>query len=462
MTEELNTVTKTLDDNKRLYTYLENFKFRDEFDPKMVVSNPNPIDTQMSKKTKPASRFSEDGILSEKIFGPEQEMENVDIMGWIDFEGIPLINPLHFERLSKLFRKSKFVEMISYDKNITANGKIIDYTEEEIEKSKDFPTKNIGLFEFKDRFLEILRDETRPELKNSKEYRTVLNAYLNDTLFTDCFPVFSPKLRPAEVNPSSKDFRFTEINTIYNFLIAHTNAIKEELADPEISFEENRLQILNLIFQAQMDLYQIVLYVIDNMLKEKSGFIRKNIIGSRINFSARNVITPEPNNGINEVSMNYITFARLYRPLLINLVYHAKHLDFNSAERYVSDRTTHFDPELYSYMNELVHKTEGGMHIILNRNPSISTSSINICRIKEVKPEFEDVTLGVSNNILAGLGADFDGDVLNIIALFNKKQVAKFDPIRPENQAISIKDGLFNYTYDLNKDQAKAVWDLNN
>jgi len=51
---------------------------------------------------------------------------------------------------------------------------------------------------------------------------------------------------------------------------------------------------------------------------------------------------------------------------------------------------------------------------------------------------------------------------LNIIALFSEEQAEDFKLLDPKNQAISYNDGKFSGTYDVDKDQAKALWDLNN
>jgi len=261
--------------------------------------------------------------------------------------------------------------MISYDKKISANGKIRPLTDEDKEMKGSFPHQNMGLKMFKDHFMQLMRDDVPTPMKRTQEYRAILNAYMNGTLFVDCFPIFSAKLRPGQVT-KDREFRFSEINNYYNFLIKHSNEIKAELGSELFDDDNVQLQILNLNFNLQMDAYNIVTTVINDMLKDKSGVFRKLISGSRINFSARNVIGPEPSNRIDEVSMNYVTFAKLYEPLLINLVKHARGISFNDANLFVHNAQNHFSKELYRYMCELVEKTRGGMHIILNRKQWIA------------------------------------------------------------------------------------------
>ena len=113
-------------------------------------------------------------------------------------------------------------------------------------------------------------------------------------------------------------------------------------------------------------------------------------------------------------------------------------------------------------MNELIKNTKGGIKAILNRNPSISVYSIGIMTIVGVTADPENYTMSVSNLILAGLGADYDGDVLNLIALFGEQQYQQFHKMDPYNQSISVNDGLFNRTASLDKDPKVAVYLLSN
>ena len=451
-------------------TVLQTVRFRDYFDPEKVVTSPSDTRRNFKKSVKKdpnLSPFDDDGVFSERIFGKESDPENVDIIGWMDFgkDSTFIINPIHFDRLTKIFKKknkSTLIDMISYNQKIDKFGRVRSLTEEE--EVEDFPEKNMGLDQFKAQFLDLMVNFVDPEMKKTMEYRTVLNSYFDDQLFIDCFPIMSTKLRPAQLDLKNNELIFNKLNNDYKFAIRHSNLIKNIKKDINhvVKQDDLNLQILTVQFDLQMDCYRIVKFIINNNLKGKSGALRKIINGSRVNFSARNLILPEPKNDIDEVSMNYQTFAILYEPLLINLVHRVKHLDYNDATQFVKDRENLFDEELYELMNELVHKTEGGMHILLNRNPSIAISSIHRCRIKEIKRDFEDKSISISNNILAGMGADYDGDVLNIIALFSKEQADWFEMIDPKNMTISNNDDKFYKTYDLDKDQAKAVWDLNN
>ncbi|QXN67923.1 DNA-directed RNA polymerase subunit beta' [Listeria phage LPJP1] len=429
--------------------------FRELIEQDKIITNHEPV-------TKKEKKYSIDGIFSEEIYGPEVERDNIDNFGYVDFKNNYVVNPIMFDRLIKLFDGTKFIDMIMYNKRIDANGNIVDLEDEEGSEHEEFEDRNIGLDEFKERFIELLQKYVDTKQKNSLEYKRIIRWYFEGLLFIDCLPIFSPKLRPAQLIASENLFRLSEINNDYNFLINHTNMLKDIVNSDEEIYEDIKIQKLKLQYRVQIDVLKIVDSIIKNNIKGKRGTIRKQILGTRINYSARNVISPDPLCKMDEVYMNYITFHELYKGPLINLISTSENISLVEAEKFHIDTKNTFNKKMYRYMEELINKTEGGLYIILNRNPSISTSSILLMNIAKVKKDISDKTLSLCNNVLAGLGGDYDGDVLNIIALFSKEQVKEFEKIKPSNLIISVNNGDFNRDYGLDKDTLQAAYLLNN
>ena len=79
-------------------------------------------------------------------------------------------------------------------------------------------------------------------------------------------------------------------------------------------------------------------------------------------------------------------------------------------------------------------------------------------RIKEVKSNYNDVTMSISNNILTCLAGDYDGDVLNLISIKDKttRQLLKnvFSPI---HLIIDPNNGRFNNSLNLERDQVLGL-----
>ncbi|QQO92396.1 non-viral RNA polymerase beta-prime subunit [Staphylococcus phage Machias] len=351
-----------------------------------VVTNHESIDKK--------GDFTEDGIFSEKIFGPDSEADNITNEAIVDLGNNYILNPLGYERVKKLIGNKRFQEIISSEKPIDENGNVIE--------PEDDHNSYIGLIEFRKNFLKILKEEVKREKRKTKDYNRVVQWYLSDLLFQNYVTVFSPKLRPATVNKATKTFRHSEINKDYNLLIAHSNSIKE--LDRHYTDDSVELQKLNLLSKIQDDSINISDRVINENIKGKGGTIRKLLMGSRVGFSARSVIVPAPDLKLNEIRLNYTIFLEVYKPILANLMYVTENIPLAKGEEILDRALDTFNPKVYKYMRELVDKTENGMRVILNRNPSISESSVQILKIKDIIQDIESSVVGISNNILAGMG----------------------------------------------------------
>jgi len=93
---------------------------------------------------------------------------------------------------------------------------------------------------------------------------------------------------------------------------------------------------------------------------------------------------------------------------------------------------------------------------------SINIGSILVLEVGNVKDNFDDLTLSVPNMILTNLNADYDGDVLNIIALLTDSFKKYFENLMPQNLIISKNNGKFDRGYSLSKDSRAGFQILNN
>ena len=349
-------------------TMMQIIRFEDLYDPSKVLTNPNPIEK---------NEFSPDGIFSTIIFGEDSDPDKLDVVGWVDLGSNYVITPLIYSRLAKLMNQRILDSMIQFNKSISRDGNFVEDVPEPGSKLLVFEDSNIGLKEFRERFLELLQKYTDPEKKKLPEYRNIIRWYLEDKIFTSKIPVFSTKLRPAQLSKEDKTFQFSEINNYYNFMVSYAEMIKNIKGSD--SLEEVQLRKLKLMGKLQEYVNKASELILE-FIKGKRGSIRKSILAGRVNFSARSVIVPGPD------------------------------LSYLEAKSYLDRNSNVFVKRIYNYMNELVRNTEGGLTAILNRNPSISIYSIGIMTIVGVTPDLDNYTMEVSNLILAGLGGDFDGD----------------------------------------------------
>ena len=92
---------------------------------------------------------------------------------------------------------------------------------------------------------------------------------------------------------------------------------------------------------------------------------------------------------------------------------------------------------------------------------TISIGSILYLNVVKIKDDYNDFTLSISNNILSALAGDYDGDVLNIIALHDNFLKDVFSMLSPRNLIIN-KNGRFDTRFSFIKEQNLGIFNLNN
>jgi len=92
-------------------------------------------------------------------------------------------------------------------------------------------------------------------------------------------------------------------------------------------------------------------------------------------------------------------------------------------------------------------------------NPTLNYGSIVCLKVIDIKKDYDDLTMSISNNILGMLAGDYDGDVLNIIALMDKELVDALVPVfNPRLMIIDKNNRKFNREMNLIKDQMIGLY----
>jgi DNA-directed RNA polymerase beta' subunit len=445
----------------------------DVFNPNNVITDHEPVDFQ--KKT-----FNKNGIFSETIFG---KMDNegvqwscscgevrgaffagqichecgtvvqdteptVSRIGWILLHNHKILNPIFFHFILKIIRLSVLNNIISYDKKINRDGVVI----EEEESTVKNPYENLGMLDFIEQFDEILMYfYEQSKVPKKEEYLEFINNN-REFIFIDKLPVFSPILRLAVMKKNNNVLIFDEINNLYGLCISNANLLKDVT-----DIETTKLYINPILLNIQKTFNGVFDKIVDG-IKGKTGFIRNSMVGSRINFSARCVITPlKPGYKIDEISLPYLCFLELYRFQIINVLSKMEGHNLTKANTRWNEAMRFFDPMVYQVMNLLLDRTEGGVWVLLNRNPSINIGSILRLRVADIKDSYTDMTASIHNCILAPLSGDYDGDCLNIWPLVDRSLVETFNCFDPTLMIVSANDAKFNSQISLDRDQVLGI-----
>jgi len=163
-------------------------------------------------------------------------------------------------------------------------------------------------------------------------------------------------------------------------------------------------------------------------LKSKEGRIRGNLMGKRVDFSARSVITPDPNIDINELGVplkmamnltfpevvNRYNIAEMYR-LIRNgpdVYPGAKYLRTDNGGGYRTVRLNNMDPEsiVLKHGDIVDRHLKNGDVVLFNRQPSLHKMSMMAHHVR-VMP-YDTFRLNVC--CTPSYNADYDGDEMNM------------------------------------------------
>ena len=165
---------------------------------------------------------------------------------------------------------------------------------------------------------------------------------------------------------------------------------------------------------------------IKERLNGKTGRVRGNLMGKRVDFSARSVITPDPNISIRELGIPLKIAKNITKPAVVN----AKNKDFLLAlvkngpdnhpgakmlEKKNGDNITlrYVDREsVVLEEGDIVHRhMMDGDGILFNRQPTLHRMSM-MCHIARIMPQADTFRMNVADT--KPYNADFDGDEMNL------------------------------------------------
>lgn len=169
-----------------------------------------------------------------------------------------------------------------------------------------------------------------------------------------------------------------------------------------------------------------------NNLSPKPGMFRRQVYGSRLDFSGRAVIssTSAPHK-----------YDELYFPWGMSVMMLKTHINSkllkmgytpSQCEEFLMLHTNHFHPLLDKIFKELISESPyPGLPVLLQRNPSLVRGSAQQFYVTRIKPDTKDNTISISTLTLAAPNADFDGDEMNTELLIDKKEHKEFSRLAP-------------------------------
>jgi hypothetical protein len=382
---------------------------------------------------------------------------DLDKFGWFALEPYNVINPAAYEMIQKTVGGKNLSRILDYQVNIDLDGRTIINNLD----AKN-PWANIGLIEFRRRFKEIISYYGAVRGKMEEANLLLEN---EDKVFVSHIPVMSTLLRPAFTSTERKMLSFDPINAAYSSIISNVNLLKESLSG------RSKVTALPTLYSIQMSLQKLYLNIVGK-LTGKTHLIRSGILGSRLDFSSRMVIVPMVGkySAVDALEMSYKGFIELYKLEIINCMRRGLgstafvNMTVYEIMEYMTrvEYSHQVDGEIYNIIDLLVRRFEGGLRVLINRNPTLELGSIQCMHIVHVTRDARRKTLSIPLTSLKPMNADFDGDVLNVYALKEKCTIDAFDRgFNPRRLMLDrTGDNYFNKDLGLIKDQLTNLFSL--
>jgi len=229
----------------------------------------------------------------------------------------------------------------------------------------------------------------------------------------EVIPVIPPDLRPL-VLLESGNFATSDLNDLYRRIINRNNRLKKliDLNAPEVIIR-NEKRMLQQAVDSLLDNGRCrrpvlgsnnrPLKSLTDMIKGKQGRFRENLLGKRVDYSARSVIVVGPNLKLHQCGLPKKMALELYQPFIIRkLKQHGLADTIKSAKRIIERR----DEQVWDILEEVIHQHP----VLLNRAPTLHRMGVQA---------FEPI-LVEGNAIMLhplackGFNADFDGDQMAV------------------------------------------------
>ncbi len=235
-------------------------------------------------------------------------------------------------------------------------------------------------------------------------------------------PVLPPELRPM-VQLDGGRFATSDLNDLYRRVINRNNRLKRlmELQAPEI-IVRNEKRMLQEAVDALIDngrrgraisgSHNHKLKSLSDLLRGKHGRFRQNLLGKRVDYSGRSVITVGPELLLHQCGLPKRMALELFKPFVMNrLVIQGFAHNIKSAKRMVE----RVRPEVWDILEDVIKDRP----VLLNRAPTLHRLGIQAFQPVLV----EGSAIQLHPLVCSAFNADFDGDQMAVHVPLSKEAV---------------------------------------
>lgn len=257
------------------------------------------------------------------------------------------------------------------------------------------------------------KNEALKRLQVVEAFRASKNLNRPEWMIFKVVPVIPPDLRPL-VPLDGGRFATSDLNDLYRRVIIRNNRLKRliEIKAPEVILR-NEKRMLQEAVDSLLDNSRKVnavktesnraLKSLSDSLKGKQGRFRQNLLGKRVDYSARSVIVVGPKLQIHECGLPKDMAAELYKPFIIRKLIERGIVKTVKSAKKVVDRK---DPVMWEILENILK----GHPVLLNRAPTLHRLSIQAFQPVLI----EGKAIQLHPLVCTGFNADFDGDQMAV------------------------------------------------
>lgn len=257
----------------------------------------------------------------------------------------------------------------------------------------------------------------------------------------DVIPVIPPDLRPL-VLLDSGNFATSDLNDLYRRIINRNNRLKKlvDLNAPEVIIRnEKRMlqQSVDALFDNNRCKRPVLgssnrpLKSLTDMIKGKQGRFRENLLGKRVDYSARSVIVVGPALRLHQCGLPKKIALELFQPFIIRRLKELGHADTIKSAKKMLERK---DDEVWDILEEVIRNHP----VLLNRAPTLHRMGIQAFEPTLV----EGNAIKLHPLVCKGFNADFDGDQMAVhLPLSIEAQVEAHTLMMSTNNIFSPANG---------------------
>ncbi|NLK47934.1 MAG: DNA-directed RNA polymerase subunit beta', partial [Bacteroidales bacterium] len=257
------------------------------------------------------------------------------------------------------------------------------------------------------------KNEALKRLQIVESFRASKNRNKPEWMIIKVVPVIPPELRPL-VPLDGGRFATSDLNDLYRRVIIRNNRLKRliEIKAPEVILRNEKRMLqeaVDSLFDNSRKSSAVKtdanrpLKSLSDSLKGKQGRFRQNLLGKRVDYSARSVIVVGPELKMHECGIPKDMAAELYKPFVIRKLIERGIVKTVKSAKKIIDRK---DPVIWDILEHVMK----GHPVLLNRAPTLHRLGIQAFQPKMI----EGQAIQLHPLACTAFNADFDGDQMAV------------------------------------------------